>query len=132
MGFAWLEDTVSELLHTLIGTPKATVFTDGLGFELKLQKIEALLRMEPIPCASDIKTFIGQCRLTAEGRNNALHARHLMSMAGGWQRLKKDKVTDVSTTELRRLCDLVVELCSAAIMFSSIVKAERAANAHPG
>ena len=107
-------------------------FTAGLGFGLKLQKIEALLRMGSIPCASDIKPFIGQCRLAGEGCNNALHARHLMSTAGRWQRLKKDKVTEVSATELRRLCDLVVKLYSAAITFGSIKKAKRTANAHPG
>lgn len=122
MGFAWLEDSVAELVLALCGTRRAAVFLTGhVSFEVKLQKIEALLHVEPVPPeAREITEFVRHCRNAAKGRNDALHSPHFFD-SGKWQRVRNDKTTDVTVAELQRLTKLISDLHARCNRFTDVL-----------
>jgi hypothetical protein len=102
VGFARLEDLLTGFLLDLCDSPKAAVFTKGMGFEMKCQKIEALMKLDPDQQkAEDVRKWVNECRIAAGYRNDALHSRHtLQSVPAQWLRISDGKENAGSAAEL--------------------------------
>jgi hypothetical protein len=101
VGFAWLEDLLTEFLPVLCGTQKVAVFIKGQGFEKKCQMIEALMKLDPDrQNAEDVRKWVGECRTAAGLRNDALHSRYIPGVPGQWHRINDGKKKAMSVPDL--------------------------------
>jgi hypothetical protein len=112
VGFAWLEDMVSELLHALCGTEKAAVFTKSMAFGVKCQKINSLMNLDPDhPIGAEIRKWVTDCQELGKLRNTVLHSRHQYGGSGQWNRIVTEgKETMVPTSELLAINDRIFDL----------------------
>lgn len=124
-GFAWLEDLVTDLLHTLSGSTKTAVFTRRMSFSAKCDRLLELVKEESDEqYVADVRKWIGDCREIAKDRNAAVHSKHSMSESGQWRRLLKKTEVEVPVEQLIALHDRIAGLyeCGEAYL---IIAAER-------
>lgn len=117
VGFAWLEDAMSDFLHFLCRTPKAAVFTDRMPFDQKCKKVSEFVKRYPTHKTNgDILSWVKECKAVAAKRNDALHSKQGMGeKPGGWVRYADDKTTDITLDELAGIRDRIIVLYDQAI-----------------
>lgn len=110
LGAAWLEDLLAEFIHVELGTKKAEIFTKRMNFSSKCDNIIKLTKSSKDKnYTKKIENWVSSCRLASGERNKSLHSKHVSYVDGAWQRIENEKETDISSEDLKKIRDSLID-----------------------